>query len=67
MRGNPAIKAAESAGAEINAKVIWPNFDYIPGRQDQELKLSDYNDLLCRGRLEIVREQIERVLVSRRK
>lgn len=55
--GNPGITKATQAAKAIGAKVVFPVFDGLPGADDPELKLSDFNDLAAVGGIEMVKQQ----------
>lgn len=56
--GNPGITDATKAAKAIGAKLVFPVFDGLPGADDAELKLTDFNDLAAVGGIEMVRGQI---------
>lgn len=55
--GNPGITDATKAAKAISAKVVFPVFDGLPGCDDAELKLTDFNDLAIVGGVEMVKQQ----------
>lgn len=56
--GNPGLADATKAAKSISAKLVFPVFDGLPGADDAELKLTDFNDLAATGGLDLVRQQI---------
>lgn len=55
--GNKGITKANEAAKAIGARVVFPVFDGLPGADDPELKLSDFNDLAVVGGIDLVRQQ----------
>lgn len=56
--GNPGRSKAEEAAKSISAEVVYPVFDGLPGANDPEKKLSDFNDLHAIAGIEAVRTQM---------
>lgn len=56
--GNPGLSFANKAARQTGAVVSFPCFDGIPGGDDPECKLTDFNDLCSCVGLEAVNEQI---------
>ncbi|MCP4566076.1 MAG: AAA family ATPase [FCB group bacterium] len=56
--GNPGIKAGKETAREISAKLVIPDLTGLPGGDDPDLKLSDFNDLATISDIETVKKQI---------
>ena len=56
--GNTGITKANEAAKAVGARVVFPVFDGLPGADDPELKLSDFNDLAAVGGIDLVKQQI---------
>ncbi|MDD3813117.1 MAG: AAA family ATPase [Desulfocapsaceae bacterium] len=55
--GNPGLSDATKAAKAIKARVIYPVFDELPGGDDPEKKLTDFNDLAALGGFDLVKKQ----------
>ena len=62
--GNPGITKAEVAAKAIGASVVFPVFEGLPGADDQENKLTDFNDLANVAGIEVVKAQIAKPVLQ---